>query len=210
MRDYRAWHDEYDDPNSALAQRLSIVGARLDELLTAAPPGPIRILSICAGQGRDVLGVLPGHPRRPDASAVLVELDPTNVRIARQAAAEAGLDAVEVIEGDAAASDIYAPFVPADIVLACGIFGNVSNEDVELTVRTLSLLCGSGAALIWTRHRNEPDLTPKIRRWLTQSGFSELSFDALENATRSGVGTARLVKPPMPYRRAHRFFTFLR
>ena len=118
---------------------------------------------------------------------------------------------MEVIEADAAASDVYAPFVPADIVLACGIFGNVSDEDVELTVRTLSMLCGAGAALIWTRHRNEPDLTPKNPAMAdTQRLSIELSFDAPDNATRSGVGTARLVEAPMPYRRAHRFFTFRR
>ena len=210
LRDYRAWHDEYDDPDSSLAERLRVVRARLDELLSAAPSGPVRILSLCAGQGRDVVGVLAGHWRRVDATAVLIELDPINARAARHAAAEAGLDGVEVVEGDAGLSDVYAPFVPADIVVACGIFGNVSNEDVEVTVRNLSMVCGPGAAVIWTRHRSPPDLTPRIRQWLTESGFTELSFDALDNATRSAVGTARLIKAPAPYRGAFRFFTFLR
>jgi hypothetical protein len=31
---------------------------------------------MCAGQGHDVLGALPDHPRRGDVTARLVELDP--------------------------------------------------------------------------------------------------------------------------------------
>src|SRR5487761_860579 len=172
LRDYRAWHDQYDDPNSSLAERLWIVQQRLDELLTTAPAGRIRLISMCAGQGRDVLGVVPKHKRQSDVSAVLVELDPANVRAAREAAAGAGLRSLEVIEDDAALSDVYAPFVPADIVLACGIFGNVSDADVENTVRTLSMLCNPGAAVIWTRHRREPDLNRDIRGWLVESRTS--------------------------------------
>jgi hypothetical protein len=64
LRNYRAWHDQYEDPDSPLAGRLRIVQRRLDELLTAAPPGPIRLISMCAGQGRDVLGVVPMHKRK--------------------------------------------------------------------------------------------------------------------------------------------------
>jgi len=193
-----------------LAERLRIVQQQLDELLATAPPGRIRLISMCAGQGRDVLGVVPKHKRQSDVSAVLVELDPANVRAAREAAAGAGLRSLEVIEGDAAFSDVYAPFVPADIVLACGIFGNVSDADVENTVRTLSMLCNPGAAVIWTRHRREPDLNRDIRGWLVESGFGELTYDAPENAASSGIGTARLVATPAPWRNGHRFFTFVR
>jgi hypothetical protein len=209
LRDYRSWHDQYDDPTSSLAERLRIVQHRLGELLSAAPPGPIRLISMCAGQGRDVIGVLPGHERRSDATAVLVELDPANVSLAREAAAVCGTS-LEVIEGDASKSDIYEAYVPADIVLACGIFGNVSDSDVENTVRTLSMLCNRGAAVIWTRHRREPDLNREIRRWLVESGFEELSFDAPANASLSGIGTMRLIDAPAPWRSGHRFFSFVR
>ncbi len=170
----------------------------------------MRLVSICAGQGRDVFGVLPDHPRRGDVTAVLVELDHQNVEAARAKAAGTGLTQVEIIEGDGGGSDIYAPFVPADIVLACGIFGNVSDEDVERTVRSLSMLCRAGGSVIWTRHRGEPDLTPLIRKWFTESGFEELSFDALDNATKSGIGTVRLLGAPLPFRPCYRFFTFTR
>ena len=210
LRDYRAWHDQYDDPHSSLAERLRTVQRRLDELLTAAPASPIRLISMCAGQGRDVLGVVPNHKRQSDVTAVLVELDAANVRAAREAAAGAGLRSLEVIEADAALGDVYAPFIPADIVMACGIFGNVSDADVENTVRTWSMLCSPEAAVIWTRNRREPDLNRDIHRWLVESGFEQLTFDAPENAADSGIGTARLVAIPAPWRKRHRFFTFVR
>jgi len=165
---------------------------------------------MCAGQGRDLFGVLPDHPRRGDVTAVLVELDRKNIEVARANAARTGLTQVEIVEGDAAVSDIYAPFVPADIVLACGIYGNISDRDVERTVRSLSMLCRAGGSVIWTRHRGEPDLTPQIRKWFTESGFEELSFDTLDNATKSGIGTVHLIDAPLPFRPGYRFFTFTR
>jgi hypothetical protein len=193
-----------------LALRLAIVQRRLAERLSAAPSGAVRLISMCAGQGRDVFGVLPTHSRRGDVTAVLVELDHRNVDVARSNAARTGLAQGEIIAGDAAVSDIYAPFVPADIVLACGIFGNISDQDLERTVRNLSMLCRTGASVIWTRHRNEPDLTPRIRSWFAESGFEELSFDAIDNESKSGIGTIRLVGAPRPFQRGVRFFTFTR
>jgi len=61
-RDWRAWHDDYDDPQSPLARRWRVVQARVAALLDAAPPGPLRVISMCAGQGRDLIGVLNTHP----------------------------------------------------------------------------------------------------------------------------------------------------
>ena len=82
----------------------------------------------CAGQGRDVIGALTGHPRRGDVRARLVELDERNVAFARQAAQAAGLHRVEVLQADAGVTDACAGAVPAQVVLACGIFGNISER----------------------------------------------------------------------------------
>ena len=75
-RDWHAWHDAYDDPGSSLAQRLAVVQARIAAALDVAPPGPLRAVSMCAGQGRDLIPVLASHPRGRDVTARLVELDP--------------------------------------------------------------------------------------------------------------------------------------
>jgi hypothetical protein len=55
-RDWAAWHEAYDNPDAPLAQRLLAVQARINEALDRAPRGPLPAISICAGQGRDLIG----------------------------------------------------------------------------------------------------------------------------------------------------------
>jgi hypothetical protein len=197
VKDWLAWHAGYDDPSSSLSVRLRLVREHLSRALQAAPPGPVRLLSLCAGQGHDVLGVLLRHPRAPDASAVLVECDPRNAALARRRAERAGLAQVEVREADAARVTGYADALPADVLLLCGIFGNVSDADVRRTARAAPALCAAGATVIWTRHRRAPDLTPRVRAWFAESGFDEVAFDSPDTEARTGVGVGRLgVAPP--------------
>jgi hypothetical protein len=90
-RDWLDWHDLYDVADSSPARRLRVVRRRVAEALDAVPAGPVTVVSMCAGQGRDLLGVLVEHPRRGDVRALLVELDPRNAAVAeRTARAEAG------------------------------------------------------------------------------------------------------------------------
>jgi hypothetical protein len=193
VRDWAAWHDNYDDPASSLATRLALVQSHLADALTGAPAGPIRVLSLCAGQGRDVLGVLPGHARRDDVAAVLVEFDPRNAAAARQRAADEGLAAaVEVREGDAGLVDTFADALPADVLLLCGIFGNISDADVRRTATAAAAMCRAPGTVIWTRNRREPDLTPAVRSWFADAGFEEVAFEAPETTTLTGIGVHRL------------------
>ena len=210
MRDYQAWHRDYDDPSSALSERLRLVQQRLRERLDAAAPGPLRLVSMCAGQGRDVIPVLARHARRDDVAAALLEIDHDNAMYARELAATAGLKDVAVVEVDASTSDPYEPYVPADVVLACGVFGNISDADLENTVRHLSMLCRAGAAVIWTRHWKQPDVIARLRHWFEESGFEDLGFEKLDNAAKMGVGVSRLRGTPKPFVRGYRFFTFVR
>jgi hypothetical protein len=112
QRDWAEWHRDYDDPGSLLSRRLELVQGHLRADLDHAPAGEIGLISLCAGQGRDVIGVLAGHPRRDDVRARLVELDERNVAVARQAQA-AGLDGVEVLQADAGITDACAGAVPS-------------------------------------------------------------------------------------------------
>jgi len=208
VRDWLAWHAGYDDPSSSLSMRLRVVRGHLSDALDAAPPGPVRLLSLCAGQGHDVLSVLPEHPRGPDVAAVLVENDPRNAALARQCAGRAGLARVEVREADAALAAGYADALPAGVLLLCGIFGNVSDEDIQRTAAAAPALCAPGATVIWTRHRRAPDLTPRIRGWFADSGFDEVAFDTPDTAARTGVGVGRLAVPPPPGPPAGPLFSF--
>jgi hypothetical protein len=177
--DWSKWHDAYAAPDSGLPDRLAVVRDLIERHLNAAAPDPVRVVSACAGDGRDLLGVL---ARRADAdrvSALLVEFDPGLAAHARQAAD--GLPAqVEVLQGDAARSDVHAHAVPADLVLLCGIFGNISDVDMRATIEAAPELCAEGAEVVWTRHRHDPDLTPSIRDWFADAGFEEVTFVAPE------------------------------
>lgn len=191
-RDWVRWHEGYDDPASPLNVRLALVQRHVSDALAAAPPGPVSLLSLCAGQGRDVLGVLPEHPRRADVRAVLVELDPDIARIAAQRAGQAGLAGVEVREADAAVVAGYADALPADVLMLCGIFGNVTEADIARTIAATAALCSPGGTVIWTRHRQPPDLTPLLREWFAAAGFEELAFDSPDTASMTGVGVHRM------------------
>jgi hypothetical protein len=206
--DWNTWHEGYDVAESHLSARLAVVRERLRIALDEAPEGRLTVLSLCAGQGRDVIPVLADHPRRDDVTARLVEFDRVIAGTARTAAAEAGLDRVEVVTGDAALTDQYLDLAPADIVVACGIFGNVSDDDVRRTVVGSAGLAKTGGVVIWTRGRHEPDLVPTVKDWFAEAGFSQ-AFDAGFIGGAQYVGVHRLERTPTPLIPGERLFTFL-
>lgn len=63
--------------------------------------------------------------------------------------------------------------------------------------------------MIWTRHRQDPDLTPQIRDWFSEHGFVERDFVAPEHALYS-VGVHRFLGDPKPLEKGQRLFTFNR
>lgn len=205
-RDWHAWHRAYDDPESSLSRRLRTVQRLVSEDLDRRT-GTIRAISMCAGRGLDLIGVLADHPHRHDVKARLVEMDPALAGQAREAAGAAGLDGVEVVTGDAGSVDAYDGMVPADLVLVCGVFGNIPDADIRNTVESLPALCAPAATVIWTRHRKVPDLTPTIRTWFDGAGFEELAFES-EGAGQFGVGANRLTAEPARFTPGTRLFTF--
>lgn len=205
--DWQTWHDEYDLPDSLLARRLRVVQERIRLALDACPAGPLKLISLCSGQGRDVLDVLVDHPRRDDVRTRLVELDPRNTAIAQSAVTSAGLEQVEVVTADAALTDHYRGMVPADIVLACGIFGNITEADIERTVDFCSQLCTTGATVIWTRHRAAPDRVPLICTWFEERGFDRQWLSDPEAGF--GVGVHRFTGRPQSLALGERMFTFI-
>lgn len=205
-RDWYAWHDDYNDPGTALARRLAAVQEQVRAALDEAEPGPLRAISLCAGQGLDLIGALAGHPRRHDVRARLVELDPRNADRARQAARAAGLPGVEVVTGDAALTDAYAGMTPADLVLVCGVFGNITDADVERTVGYCAQLCARGGTVVWTRGRWSPDLLPRICDWFTDRGFARLWVS--DPAEGWGAAGHRFTGTPDVLEEGARMFTF--
>jgi hypothetical protein len=177
-RDWHDWHQHYDDPASSLSRRLETVRASLRTLLFVAR-GPVRLVSICAGDGRDTLPVV--EETGADVSGVLVELDPVLAERARTAA-PAG---IEVRTADAGTTASYADACPVDVFLACGVLGNVTDADMVRTVAALPSLLVAGGHLIWTRSDEEAE---DVRAELARAGFAEVSYVRPDDADfRVGV-----------------------
>src|ERR1051325_2081051 len=66
------WYHHYA-PLPSLQDRLRLVRELVVESLNDCPPGPIRIVSVCAGDGRDLAGAIVDHPRRSDITAWLLD-----------------------------------------------------------------------------------------------------------------------------------------
>ncbi len=205
------WHRDYEDPESNLTLRLRTVRRMVARVLDGTSPqsGPIRVISMCAGQGRDVIDVVSSHPRRADVSAILVELDPALVAFARERALSADVsEYVRVEHGDASLCHLYSEYVPADLVLVCGVFGNISTSDINSTIQALPGFCRPGGHVIWTRHRRQPNATPSIRAEFAASGFEEVEFVAPESTVMT-VGHHRLEGPTTAFDPDRRLFDFV-
>ena len=209
VTDWQAWHEDYADPSSALSRRLGVVQGHIGRWLDDTAPAKVNVTSVCAGDGRDLLDVLATRTDATRVSSLLVERDPGLASRAEVSAREAGLADVEVRCTDAGTTDPYVGHGPADLVLLCGVLGNVADADAHGTVDALPALCAAGATVVWTRHRREPDLTAALRRWFEAAGFAEESFTAPEDALWS-VGVHRLTRPPQPLRPGRRLFAFVR
>jgi hypothetical protein len=209
IRDYLSWHEDYERPGSSLQRRLVIVTRMIRRALDELPPGTIRVVSLCAGQAADLLGAVDGHPRAGDVTGRLVELDPRNVEVARRRIGALGLDdRLEVVEGDAGTSDAYVGAAPADLVLACGVFGNISDADVERTIRFLPSLCAPAAWVLWTRHPRDAALFDRLQGWLVESGLEPVELEVADDST-FGVGANRLVGDAPPLVAGQSLFTFI-
>ena len=196
MSEWLEWHRGYDS-GAGLPGRLREVQEQIRCALDRCPGGPVSVISVCAGDGRDLLGVLPWHSRRDDVRARLVELGPELVARGRALAADRGCP-VEFVLGDASTTSAYAGAVPADVVLVCGVFGYITDGDVRGTIAHLPELCAPEATVIWTRPvRARPDAVdpPVVRRSRLHRGG--LRRHPGEHAIRGGAPPDHR-PPPVP------------
>lgn len=204
VMDWYSWHEGYDD--GSLAGRLGVVRSQLTIALNEAPPGPVRIISVCAGQGHDVLDTLATSTRRAETRALLVELDPRNVSAARERAAGAGLTGIAFRQGDAGLTDPYASMVPAQIVVVCGVFGSLTDGDIDRTVSTLPQLCAPKAQIIWTANRAAEGLFDHAVRSFSRNGFRDVWHSSPSDDF--GVARHQLDAEPQQLRLGQRMFEF--
>jgi hypothetical protein len=210
VTDWVDWHRAYDDPTSSLARRLDVVRRRLGEALDVVPAQRPRVLSLCAGDGRDVIPVLAGRAASRRVTAVLVEQDEVLARRAADAAAAAGLDGLEVRSGDAGDPRVFDDVLPVDVLMLCGILGNIEHARVANVVVSVARILVLGGFVIWTRGGSEPDLRPQVRDWFQSAGFDEVAFDGAPEPY--GVGLNRLADTSAtdPRTLPQPLFTFVR
>src|SRR5689334_14799940 len=172
-KDWYEWHDLYKT-EPRLQQRLEIVQEFIAHSLNASPDGAIRVVSVCAGDGRDLLGTLKNHHRAKDVSARLVELNPQLVERGRATIESLGLaKQIEFVNGDATIASNYVGAVPADIVIVCGVFGNLTDEaELSRLLDNLRFLSKKDAFVIWTRGNSQGVAhSDTVRRILSASEF---------------------------------------
>ena len=192
-------------------QRLRAVQEQLSESLNSTPAGPLRIISMCAGDGRDVIDVLSSHPRRHDVKACLVELDRKSVEAGIQSAKRAGLEGcVSFLNEDATDFVTYQQIAPADIVLVCGVWGHVPVEERARLVHALGMLCKPGGVAIWTCGvLKNLARSQEIRSQFYSQGWEEICFTLTPEKTWV-VATHRYVGPAIGLPVSGRLFRFQR
>ncbi|MBD2567951.1 class I SAM-dependent methyltransferase family protein [Anabaena lutea] len=208
-KDWLEWHDLYNS-EPKLQQRLEIVREYISYSLDNSPTGAIRVVSACAGDGRDLLGTLANHPRAKDVSARLVEINPQLVERGRATIESLGLTKqIEFINGDATAADNYVGAVPADIVIVCGIFGNLADEnELNRLLGNLSFLSKKGAFVLWTRgHSNGIAYSETVRKYFRDFGFEEINFKITATGDM-GVGIHRYLGENLPTPKEEKLFVF--
>ena len=209
-RDWYEWHGTYEDADSTLARRLTVIQGWLRQALDQLPAGPVRLISVVAGQARDLEGVLRDHPRAGDVSGRIVELDPRNTGVARKALSQIVGERIEVVTGDAGEADAYLGATPAGILLTVGLFGNIVDADVERTIRLLPGFAAAGAYVVWSRggaREGVADLNPAVRRWFAEAGFTELEHTYIDG--HQGLGFHRFDGTPAPFPAGEKLFEFV-
>lgn len=194
-----------------LQSRLVLVREHLANALMHFPHKPIRITSLCAGDGRDIIGALEGHPRRNDVSATLVELNAELVSRGRQMASSLNMShCICFLNADATLADTYAHTLSADVLLIAGVLGNVRERHEAMLIGNLTRLCRAGAILIWTRGSISEQNVRAVQRILAHLDKVSFAEITLSETTPEGfvVGSHLFNDQPQSLNEVTRLFEF--
>lgn len=208
-KDWKKWHTHYDNSESGLAKRLRLVQNAISTCLPEQLDTKYQIVDICAGDGRDLLAVLQQYPHIAYVHSYLIEIDERLVEKARAEVKEYALKNIEVAQGDASLISAYKNVTPANLILLCGVFGNINNDAIENTIANLSQLSVNGTRIIWTRNLRSPNMTPKIRELFLKNDFREISFDVTQDASY-GVGIHEYIGQTKNLSETMKLFEFIK
>src|SRR5262249_33753032 len=129
--------DVKDRKSQLLAVRAQIAAAA-----AKAPGTSVHLVSLCAGDGRDVIGTFAAADARQDMHATLIEAHPALVTRGQAAVEQLGLTRRITFRcADATHSSTYVDLRPAQILVLSGIFGNLTARDVQRLIAVLPSLC---------------------------------------------------------------------
>lgn len=208
MADWSDWHDEYQNEDSELNARKRAVQAQVVAVVEQCPPGPVMIVSICGGQGREVIGALENHERRADIRGRLVELDARNAAFARAWAQKVQLGNLDVLAGDASLTDSYQGLAPVDLVVISGVFGHVNDADRMRLIGFLQQVCRKGSCVVWTFISWGDGKIEQLRGHFRDNMFEEESFETLSGNYAFTIARSRYVGEPAPFVPHAKFFSF--
>jgi len=178
--DWVRWHENYE-ASPSLKERLLVVREHLSRCFDLQPPGVFQVLSICAGDARDLIGLLATHSRKMDVKAYLVEDNAELAENGQRIIVEAGFEEqLQFVVADATISSTYLGLAPVDVVLMAGVLGNLRSEEVARLIDSLGSLCKRGGYVVWTRHRRLHDGLNQIaliRKLFSESDFEEILIE---------------------------------
>jgi SAM-dependent methyltransferase len=198
--DWTHWYKHYD-ATPRIQARLRVVQRQIIEFVNECPAGPITIVSVCSGDGRDLVGALADHPRRNGVAAWLLDAHADTFDRGKEAARAAGLERqLHFVLADATRADSYRDIVPADLVLISGVLGHLRPDGVASLLSALPMLCKPGGGVILNRGLLLNDgarQVPAIRQILRSTGFEEMDYE-VTSADGFACLRARLAGPSRP------------
>jgi hypothetical protein len=97
---------------------------------------------------------------------------------------------------DAGIVSVFSDVLPVDVLMLCGVFGNIERATVRHVVEQVPAMVTAGGVVIWTRGGHEPDdPRPEVRRWFVEAGMPEVSFDGPPNSYGVGVNRVKVSRP---------------
>ena len=199
------WHAPYDDLLSEQTERLEVVQRLLVEYFDGAPAGPLRAVSICSGQARDLLPILIHHPRGAEVQATMLDLDPLNASFLHGALGSTALTGVEVVVADAGSTAAYDGIVPVELALLCGVFANVDLAGAERIVDFLPAMCAPGATVVWSTYGDALATVDAVVQRLESGSFERV---ALHSDPSYVIAAHRFTGETAPLPVDERVFTF--
>ena len=171
--DWNDWHNHYDDLDSELSKRLGKVKEHIKNILleTENPT----VLNICSGQGKDILESMLELDKDAEVFLIDTNIDALNSGI--NFAKKNNIGTITFINEDASHTSTYKKYdIPkSNIVLACGLFGHLNEDDSYTLVDFLKTQIKINGTVIWTKNI-ENDSISNLRKYFINNNFKEINY----------------------------------